>query len=106
MPLTVMIDGIPYAPVNNGYKGAKKQLYEFMRAARKQRGLKIHEVAEATGMSVSYYWLVEQGRNQPNMNKYRALIKYFGFRDDYILPWKKADAKPEQSRPPRNLSAC
>ncbi len=59
---------------------------ERLRALRKERGLSLAEVAEATGISTSFLSLVETGRSDITLGRLVTLVKFYDTSVEELLP--------------------
>lgn len=72
-----------------------------VRSLRAERGWSLDEVAAAAGMSKSYVWEIEKGRNSnPTIETTVKLARAFGVSVDYItgLETRKPTLHPEAMR--------
>jgi transcriptional regulator with XRE-family HTH domain len=59
---------------------------ERLRELRKERGLSLAEVAEATGISTSFLSLVETGRSDITLRRLMALVQFYETSVEELLP--------------------
>jgi transcriptional regulator with XRE-family HTH domain len=65
-------------------------LGQRLREERHRRGLKLVEVAAATGISVSSLSLVETGKNEPTISRLARICSLYGLRVTDLLPGQVA----------------
>ena len=62
------------------------ELGRRLRDERHRRGLKLADVAEATGISTSFLSLVETGKNEPTVSRLARICFFYGLRITDLLP--------------------
>jgi transcriptional regulator with XRE-family HTH domain len=70
-----------------------------LRQVRKARGLSLHDVAEATGISASFLSLVEKDRSDITIGRLVRLIDFYGISITDLLPFAAQSEYPEVMRP-------
>ncbi len=71
-----------------------------LREIRKQKGLKLKEVAERLCVSVNTVWRWEKGDMEPSLDNLRRISSLYGVPIDEILQ------NPTQSPQPESLPSC
>jgi XRE family transcriptional regulator, regulator of sulfur utilization len=67
------------------------ELGERLREIRRQRGLRLADVSEATGISSSFLSLVESGKNDVTISRLSRICRFYGLSILDVLP-RHADA--------------
>lgn len=65
-------------------------LGQRLREERHRRGLKLADVAAATGISISSLSLVETGKNEPTISRLARISSFYGLRVTDLLPGQVA----------------
>lgn len=58
-----------------------------LREARKQQHLTQVEVAQAAGISINYYAMVERGETNPSLEAFENILKALKIKSSKILPF-------------------
>lgn len=77
----------------------KQQLGQRIRTLRKERGMRLKQVALAAGISVGFLGDIESGRTKPSITTLQKIARILGVSTDYLLGQPNAETAPDPSTP-------